>query len=305
MSRPGMTYKAVLDLFVAANFWGFGFIATIWALEAMGPLWITAWRFVLAFAVSIPLFFLFRTQLTNWRQSLWLTIVPGIFLSLTLIPQTWGLRYTTATKSGFITCLYVVIVPLIERFLFRRPLSFLQILSVLIAIAGTGLIADLRTFDSVNLGDLLTLICAFAAAGHILAVGHYGPMIPSPFLFNTFQSLWAGLIALAFAIACEPFRSPVLSGEPLAGLLLLSFGSTLFAFMLQVRSQKFLSPTTASMLFLLESPLAAFYAYLVLNEHPSPPQWAGGILILVAAIISVFEANSRGRKSILDSPSHP
>lgn len=294
MTAPRSIFWATLELFVAANFWGFGFIATVWALETFSPLWITVWRFLVAFLVSLPfLYFLGRKERSFAARE---ALLPGLCLAATIIPQTWGLKYTSATKSGFITCLYVVLVPLVERFLLKRALSRWQYLAVFFAIVGTGLIADLRTFDRVNFGDILTLLCAFAATAHILAVGHFAPRVRSPFLFNTFQSLWCGLVALLFALPLEPATFPTFSQRSLIGMGMLTFGSTLFAFMLQVRSQKLLNPTTASMIFLLESPLAAFYAYVFLREHPTLNQWIGGICIVTAAVFSAWIANGASEK---------
>jgi drug/metabolite transporter (DMT)-like permease len=290
--------SAILELVFAASLWGFGFIAAIWALEAMSPLAVTGWRFFLAslFGGGVVLFTPSLRRELAWA-TFRLAAPSGFFLSLTLVLQTWGLRYTTATKSGFITCLYVLIVPLLERVFLRRKLHRLHYVFVSVALIGVALIGDIHLFfdsssrsGALNFGDFLTLLCAIAASLHILSFGFIATRIGSSFVFNFYQSVWAGAIPLALSFFIEPGLKTSLLGRPLMGLGALVFGSTLIAFALQVRAQKVLSPSIASLLFLLESPFATLYAIYLLNESLRTEQWAGAGLILVAAAAASFAA---------------
>lgn len=299
--------RAVIELILAAMLWGMGFVAAVWTLEAAGPLAISGWRFVVA--GGIGLFFL-RGSIKKevFRSYMRIAWLPGALIAATVGFQTWGLQFTTATKSGFITCLYALIVPIFEPlFGGPRPHRTLIFYSAL-ALFGVAMMCGLFTTESLdeksrlNVGDFLTLICAFAASGHIFSIarihGKLGPHF-NGFHFNTAQSLGAGLPTLALALAIEPgaFGKPwhfvelALSNAsnswlPLAGFISLAIFSTLIGFALQIRAQRALSPTTASLLFLLESPFAALFAMLLLGETLGPSQLAGGALILVAVAAS-------------------
>lgn len=271
------------ELLLATTIWGFGFTASIWALTAFDSISISVIRFGTAFAfglLALSTRKTFRSEInfTNLKKSL----LPGLFLGATLCLQTWGLEFTTATNSGFITTLYVVIVPIIEGLVYRKRLSRLHSLWVFLALIGTSLMIQLH-FDSFNKGDLLTLLCAFTAAFQILAVGHISKTIKSAFAFNTFQSLWAALASLLF----WPFYGRVLFQAPSVqaaiGLFSLVFLSTLLAFFLQIKAQKILSPSISAIIFLLESPFAAAFAIFFLHERLTLWQTAGGVLIFVAA----------------------
>lgn len=303
--------RAAIELAFAGALWGFGFVAAMWSLKAGGPLAITGWRFVVAAAIGLCFSFLVcrlrkaDRPTTDWKLNLKTAGLPGLFIAGTLVFQTWGLQYTTATKSGFITCLYVLIVPLIEPLLGgpRPPRAvWLSALGALLGVAlmcGLFTAQDLDARSRLNLGDVLTLLAAFCASCHILAIDRISSKLGQGFdshKFNTAQSLVAGLPTLAIALAIEPgaLSFPVrLMAEPgvaTVGFLSLAIGSTLIAFALQVRAQKYIPPTTASLLFLLESPFAAIFATLLLSEVMGPTQLIGGAIILTSVGFSTFKA---------------
>lgn len=279
--------QAVAELIFAAFIWGFSFVCAKWVLGSMGPLWATSIRFVLPSLVILPFVFArpwLRAQ-AGWGQFM-LAAVPGILLGLTLVLQNSGLLYTTVTKSGFITVLYVVFVPLLEGPLFGNRVPLSHGLWVALALLGTALICRLDIGDW-NRGDLLTLACSVIATGQILALQHASTRIQSSFVFNLYQAVWAGILPTIFAVPFDTFARWPLPWEAIGGLLILSFGVTMVGFLIQVRTQRVLQPSIVSMLFLLESPIAAFFAYLVFGETLTPSQWIGGFLIMVAAMGSI------------------
>jgi drug/metabolite transporter (DMT)-like permease len=307
---PMTQRRAVFELCLAAMFWGLGFIATVWTLREAGPLAITGWRFLFAALVGLVVerrfFFSLnaRPEMRDFIRSAWL---PGLLIAATLIFQTWGLRYTTATKSSFLTCLYVLIVPMLEPFFGGNkpsPKIFLCSLAALVGVAlMCGLFASENLEDKakLNFGDLLTLFCALAASAHIIVIGNVHNRLGADFNgfdFNTAQSLTAGIPTLIVALAIEPgtLNLPVHLFDvikigdalPLIGFLSLTFCSTLIGFALQVRAQRVLSPSTASLLFLLESPFAALFAYFFLGEVMAPLQLVGGMIILAAVAYSSY-----------------
>src|SRR5688500_13980972 len=129
-------WLAVSELIIATLIWGFGFIATIWALQSVDPISLNILRFTCAALIGLIISFLvpsLRVDLT-WEQCK-LAFSPGLCLGVAIAFQTWGLLYTTATNSGFITTLYVVIVPICELLILRRALHPLHIFWVILALA--------------------------------------------------------------------------------------------------------------------------------------------------------------------------
>lgn len=275
--------RAFLELLLAAALWGFGFIAVRWGLESVGPLWLNALRLMLGFVFGFPLIFLLPSLRRDfsWKEFS-LGMVPGLWLGILLILQTYGLQYTTVTKSGFITCLYIVFVPMVGRLFYNERTSKLHSLWVALSLFGAALICQLNTFD-VNLGDWLTLGCAVAAALQIVEVGRLTNRARSAYIFTLGQSFWGGLPPLIGAVLVEPLPSLPFTAHAYWGLAVLIFGCTLLAFVIQSRTQRILSAPVVSLLFLLESPFAAAFAFFLFGETLTLAQAVGALLILGAA----------------------
>lgn len=271
---------------LAGAIWGYGFIATKLALESFGPLSMSIFRFLICCAIVFPLIFFVPTFRTKKHKELfrW-SLLPGILLSVLMIFQTWGLKYTSATKSSFITTLYIVMVPLFEVILLKKKLKYEHVFWVFLALFGTALICDFHG-GGWNIGDFLTFICAIAATFHIIVIGKISPKIDSAMAFNAYQSLVCAVVTMfIFVLSPEPIQT--VTPHALFGLLFLAIGSTAIAFMLQIRAQQVLSASTASLLFLLESPFAALFGFVFFAEMLSVHQWIGASLILISAISSV------------------
>jgi drug/metabolite transporter (DMT)-like permease len=281
---PIKARRAITELVGAGAIWGFGFIATIFALRDMGPLTTIVVRFVAAVVLTVPFFFFVSSlKKTDHRNELRLAFWPGMMLALLMIFQTWGLKYTTATKSSFITTLYIVFVPMMESLFYRRKIAVSHYLFVFVALIGTALICNFQGGDW-NIGDFLTFACTLCASLHIIMIGQVSHRIGSSLVFNTYQSFWAIWVPVALlAFMPEDIHRP---WSPVGwfGIGWLVFGSTILAFMLQVRAQKVLSPSLASLLFMLESPFAALFAFFALGDRMSLSQWIGALLIVAAAI---------------------
>jgi len=149
----------------------------------------------------------------------------GVFLWSGYVLQTFGLKYTTAGKSGFITGLYIVLVPLIGAVLYRRAPRIQELLGILIATAGLTLLAIPSLQFRVNRGDVLTLGCAVAFAFHLFVLGYYSQR-------ETFEAVALGQIAAAallsgLSLAMEPPRVHWSAGILLAVILTGVFATAL------------------------------------------------------------------------------
>ncbi len=293
--------RAYAELTFASALWGFGFIATRWGMEGLGPVWLQAVRYALVVSLAFP-FWYFRKNRKPAAQALRIAAVPGIALGLTLLFQTYGLQYTTVTKSGFLTTLYVIIVPLIETIVRRKAPQWRHISCVFLALIGTafmtgmgpGALGQEAGMAAWNVGDLLTLACAMCAAVQILALGRLASQL-GPFEFNFFQSVWSGLIPVALALGwTAPPSMTAVTSTTVAGVLFLALGSTLLGFHIQIRAQRVISPSLASFFFLLESPFAALFAAYFFGERLSSTQWMGAALIFFATAGSLWP--ERGRR---------
>jgi drug/metabolite transporter (DMT)-like permease len=286
-------FVAVLELLFATIIWGFGFTATIWAMESTSSIMISVGRFFGACLLTLPIFLISRDLRRHFNfANLKLSMLPGLFLGLTLILQTWGLEYTTATKSGFITTLYVILVPIFEILIIKKRVRLLHTLWVALALVGTGFIVQVQ-MNEVNKGDVLTLMCSVFAAAHIASLGVLGPKIQSPFVFNFYQSFWAGLLALAMLPFFAVSHWKGFNTLALIGFISLTVGSTMVAFALQVKAQKKISASLASLIFLLESPFAMLFGVLLLSEALTGYQALGATLIILAAAGAIrFEKKS-------------
>lgn len=285
--------RALAELLFAACLWGFGFIGIRWGLLSLGPLTLNATRFGLSFLVGI----VFCFSLPSLRHGLrWsdakLGCFPGLLLGMTLVLQTYGLQYTTITKSGFITCLYVVFVPLISYFFLGQKVNRTHSLWVGVSLVGAALICQLDSFV-LNIGDVFTLACAVTAALQILEVSRLSARTQSALGFTLSQVFWATLIPLGGALFFEPLPTFPLPLKSVVGVSILAFGVTLLAFCIQVRAQRVLSASLVSLIFLIESPFAAVFAYFLEGERLTISQTGGAFLILFASAGSIY---FQGRK---------
>jgi len=285
-----MTFNIILLTFSAA-IWGFGFIGARWTFGSFDPYWSTALRFLLAGFLGLP--FLFYKK-SFWRQKniLLKAMTSSIFLFGTLIFQTVGLQSTTVAKSGFITTLYSLFIPLFlmaatgKRY---RPTFWLL---VFMALLGMGLMCNLELKD-LNRGDLLTLLCAIFAAFHIMYIGKVASVIDSPIEFNFLQNFFVAIYSTLFAffMSGQISLAPVLDihSEAVKGLVFLGVVSSMIAFSIQVVAQKKIPSHIAGLIFLMESPFAALFGYLVFNEVLNFMNIFGaGMIILSVLLVPVL-----------------
>lgn len=279
--------RAALELIFAGSLWGFGFVATILALQEFTPIETLVYRFVVAGFIGEIIYLILRgAHFRNLKNDVLKALPAGLLLATMLLLQTVGLKFTTATKSGFLTSLYVILVPLINTAIFGHTISWRNFIFVTVALIGTFILVG-GPFESINVGDLWTIACSVIAALHIIYIGHISNKVGNAFRFNNFQSLWCLMALAPLLFTQEQVKTSTISWMPWIGVLILGLGSSIIAFYLQIRTQKVLSDSTASMLFLLESPFAALFGFLILSERLSWSQTGGAVLIMIASILQI------------------
>ena len=248
-------------LLLTSVIWGISFIAQSKGVELISPVAFNGIRSMLGAVVLLPvILFLDLNKKKNGeaeQKSNKLLIIGGvicgILLCIATTLQTAGMIYTSPGKSGFITALYMVLVPIIGIFAGKKTRPIIWI-SVLVAVAGLYLMCIDASF-SINIGDVLTFFCAIVFSGHIMAIDHFSPRVDGVKL-ACLQFFVCGLISLVWMFIFEkPELEPVLD-------CWLSIGySGIFscgvAYTLQIVGQKYTDPTSASILMSLESVFAA------------------------------------------------
>lgn len=286
--KPLTKNRAAIELIFAGILWGFGFVATVWALQVFTPTETLVYRFIIASFFGEFLYLVAKGPNFNTvREEFFRALPAGVLLGGMLLLQTLGLKFTSAAKSGFLTCLYVIIVPLINAYIFKLHITWKSCALVALALTGTFFLVD-TNIENFNIGDFWTIGCSFFAAFHILYIGKISSRVGNAFRFNNFQSIWCLLTLIPLLLGQESININTDQWQAWVGIFSLGIGSSIIAFYLQIRAQKILSDSTASMLFLLESPFAALFGFLVLGERLSPFQISGALLILVASMLQIL-----------------
>lgn len=279
---------AIAELLFASLLWGFGFVATIWALEQFSPTGFMSLRFFIAWTIGELIRFIFfskNQKFFDWTDFK-LSVGAGLLMASFLLPQTIGLLFTTATNSGFLTILYVILVPVLSLVFFKtkHPMSVYAL--AVVAFIGAFLMMGAQ-FQGFNAGDIWTLLCALTAACHILYIGRISSKIKNSFRFNNYQSFWCLIAILPLIPFDSQFSIWATDVKPWLGIFATIFGSSLLGFMIQIRAQKVLSDTTASQLFLLESPFALLFGLTILNESLTLEKTSGALLILFSSFMTL------------------
>jgi drug/metabolite transporter (DMT)-like permease len=272
--------KSFFEAMVANLFWGFGFTATIWAL---GSFTIPQILFVRFFIVGMAgLAWAGLRQKALLKPMLSITLVPAVFLIIEILFQVWGLRFTSATNAGFLTVSYILMVPLLEWIFRRVRITAIHTFWVSLGFMGTVIMLEPQNLQ-VNKGDLLMLVSALGASLHMLSIDSLGKSEKNLFFANTMQCFWGAVLLLPILLfSNDPWNWPS-DLKPWIGLASLTFGSTMLAFYFQMRAQRTLSPSVSSLLFLAESPMAAGFGFVLLQERLSFLQSIGCVLVLIAA----------------------
>lgn len=284
-ARRALGWRAELGLGTISLVWGSTFILVKQALADVSPLLFVALRFTLAAAV---LAVLFRNRHapshTSRAGELRAGFVVGICLFGGYATQTIGLQYTTASKAGFITCLYIVLVPALSAALFRRIPQASEVIGIAAAGVGLALMTLPKGRFTIGAGDLLILACAFLYAIHIVVLDHYSKRVAFTRL-SLYQIATTAVLALA---TCWWMETPRIrwSLPVLWALAVTSLLATALAFSVQTWAQQHTSATRAAVIFSLESVFAWLTAYLLAGEVLSRRAMWGGALIL-AGILSV------------------
>lgn len=283
--------RGTAALVTAVLIWGSAFIAQSVAMDSIGPFTFLFFRNALAILFLIPLAFVFDLGKCSMQESakkwtdpkLWKAGIPcGLALFAAASFQQVGLVYTDAGKAGFITAMYIVVVPLLGFFVKRKPPKA-ALFSVVLAVAGLYLLSAVGV-SSVNLGDLLLMGCAVCYAFQIMGVELFGEGLDGIRL-NCVQVVVTFVLSAVCMVVLETVRMAdvyaAFGAIAYAGIL-----STGIAFSLQIVGQKDLEPTAASIIMSMESVVAVICGALILKETMNGWEISGCVLMFAALLIS-------------------
>jgi drug/metabolite transporter (DMT)-like permease len=278
--------KSNLMLLFAAAIWGFGFVAQRLGMNFLEPFAFNSARFLLGSLSLLPLlWFLARkpSKATGPKSSLSKGgIICGLVLFVAATLQQYGLFYTTAAKAGFITGLYLILVPIIG-ILLKHTTGITTWLGAALAVAGLYLLSVNDNF-TMSLGDTLIFVGALFWAFHILVIDHFSGRVDAIQL-SAVQFLVCGVLSLGVSLVIEtPTISAVVDcWQPILFAGVVSVG---IAYTLQVVAQKNAHPSAAAIIMSLEAVFAAIGGVWLLDETLSPRAWFGCGLMLAGMLVS-------------------
>jgi drug/metabolite transporter (DMT)-like permease len=282
IQQPPARWKVDGSLIVMTIIWGATFVLVKQALSDVSPLLFLTLRFSIA-AVVLALIFRKEFRAPNARSSLLCGILAGGFLFAGYILQTEGLRFTSATNAGFITGLYVPLVPVIGGIVEHRLPQISELIGIAIASAGMLLLTGQTQMFAIGRGDLLVAACAVAYACHILILGRFAPRSNLGVL-TVAQVATGGLAGAAMFWWAEPVRL-VWSGKVWVAIAVTSLLATALAFLIQTWAQRWSSPTRTVLIFSLEPVFSWLTSYLLAGELLARRGVAGAVLILAGVLV--------------------
>lgn len=280
-------------LFLAALIWGFAFAFQSQGMDHMGPMTFNGMRFLIGAIVLVPVIFIFRNpgkRKPVTAGEVKVTVLGGSVCGLCLFAasslQQFGIQYTSVGKAGFLTTLYIILVPIIGIF-FGRKAPVVVWIGAIISVIGMYLLCVSETM-SINKGDIFAFCCAIVFAFHILSVDYFAPKT-NGIVLSCLQFLTSGVCAMICAFIFEqPSLTEIVNG--IVPLLYVGVMSSGVAYTLQILGQKNAEPTLASLIMSLESAVSVLGGWIILNQHLTGKELLGCLLMFVAvAGVQIFD----------------
>ena len=292
--------RGSIMLLIAAIIWGTAFVAQSAGMQYVQPFTYNALRMLIGGVVLIPVLLAFRAVQKDLpreekRKTFQITVRGGLVCGTVLFAATSlqqvAMVTTSAGKAGFITTLYIVLVPLIKLLFLRQKTAKSIWLFVGMAVCGFYLLCINENF-SVAGGDLLMLACAVFFALHIIVIDHFNGKGANGIMLACFQFFVSGILAL---IMMTLFEQPRMEAIWAAKWTILYTGmlSSGVAYTLQILGQRRTEPTLATLLMSLESVFAALSGWLILNERFTLKEGVGCLLVFAAVILAQLQTPAK------------
>lgn len=302
--------KSSMILLLTATIWGVAFVAQSAGMEHVGGFTFNCVRSLIGGIVLIPCIFILRKvkageqrellQGKNVEGSFWernKTLIQGgtscgIVLCIASNLQQQGIKYTTVGKAGFITALYIVLVPVLGLFLHKKVGRLIWV-GLVLAVAGLYFLCINEQF-TIGMGDLLVLLCAAVFAAHILVIDYFASMVDCVAM-SCIQFFVCGLLSAVpmFLFEKVSLVNILAASGPILYAGVLSCG---VAYTLQIIGQKNMNPTVASMILSLESVISVLAGLVILQQRLSERELLGCVLMFGAVILSQLPQKEEKQK---------
>lgn len=293
-------------LLLTATIWGFGFVAQSEGMNYVEPFTFTTARNILAFLVLVP--YIMLTERKNKKNDTSVInsdihksrkqkalIIGGICCGICLFAastlQQFGVKYTTVGKAGFITAMYMVLVPIFGIFLHKKAGARVWI-AVALAAWGMYFLCITKGEFSLQPGDCLVFACAVCFTFHILTIDYFSPKMDGVRLSCIQFFVCAVLSAVCMFLFEKPDMEKIL--EAWISILYAGVLSSGVAYTLQIVGQKGMNPTVASLILSLESVVSVLAGWLVLDQGLSERELFGCALAFVAIILVQLPDKNKG-----------
>lgn len=289
-------YKGNLYLLLTAMIWGSALVAQSVSMDLIGPFTFQCMRSILGALVLLPVIAVFSRRedgaasAAGGRRDQWVGgLLCGCVFFVAGSLQQIGLCYTSPGKAGFITALYIVLVPIAGIFFGKRA-GWNVWTGVLLALVGLYLLCVTESL-SIGLGDLLVFFSSIAFAAHILVIDHYSPKVDGVKLSCMQFAVNAVLSGVGMLLFEQPSPGAIAAcWLPICYTGILSCG---LAYTLQIIGQKYTDPTIASLLLSLESVFSVLFGWLLLREGLSLRELAGCVLMFAAIVLAQITPPAR------------
>jgi drug/metabolite transporter (DMT)-like permease len=272
----------IIGILLATLFWGMTFAFIRQAVSSLSPANFLFWRF----GIAGLLLFIFGHKLirNQAKEAFFGGTFLGLFLAGTVLFQTMGLQTIPASTASFITGFSVILVPIFSSVLTKKLPPIRVFIAAVMALIGIGTIS-LSSGFSVSSGDLWILLCAICFASYIVSAGKYSRSTIHPIALTSMQCMTVFFISGIVALATSTLSIPNTQEEWISILFCALFAS-IFAFLLQLYFQKYISSTTTAIIFSCEPIFATITAVILLGEKLNNHFYIGAALIFIAILIS-------------------
>lgn len=280
IKKTKSTLSAV-GLFLISIVWGISFVFMKDTITQTSVLYVIAIRFLLA-ALPLSIFF-FKKFLKATKRDYIRGLIVGVVLLFSYLFQSYGIKFTTASKNALLTAVYSVLVPFVAWIFFKKKPKAISVLFTVIAFVGIGLIT-INSFGKINKGDILTLCGGLFFAIQISLLAEYTKE-SDPIFLSIIQFLVVGVVLICFAPLEGSFPTYLFTTPDLLWrILFLAFVCTLICFLFQSICQKHVQVATSGVILSLEAPFGAISGVLLNHDKVTVPMIIGIVMLIIAVM---------------------
>lgn len=273
--------KEDLILFLPPFLWGWTFVIVKNGISNYDPFSFIFIRFLFSFVFLTPLIYYFKVVVT--KKIFFKGLILGLFLFFAYLFQTIGLIFTTPSKSAFITSISIIITPFFNFLITKSVVKIQTYLAIVISLVGLNFLFG-GNFGNINIGDILTLICAVFWALHISYIGYFS--LNNDSLAFLFVQIWIVFIFSSLSLLItNKFVFPI-PRNSLFGALIVAIFATIISFYIQIRYQTKKNTIKTAFIFSTEPIFANILELVFLNSIYSIVNYFGMILIFISSLIA-------------------